>query len=349
MSSWKHNLQIKKCEEWVQKFHQNETAFWDIKVLFIGGPNGGPYLIINQGIIEDLKGLVREIITATPTENIINLTVQTHPDLVLVLLGDQTPYEQILAIRNMGIKTAVWLTDDPYYTDVTTLYAQYYDFIFTNELSCVSLYQTLGCPQVHYLPFAANTNIFYPNHVDTTYLRDICFIGTAWNNRISFFDSVAKYLANMNIIIIGPLWNKLMNYSLLSNKIIPTGIPCTTTANYFNGAKIVINLHRSHDDETLFKKNTRNLDAYSINPRTFEISACGAFQLTDVRQDLNSYYTPGYDIATYASPNEFIEKIIYYLQHEDERYEIAFRGFQKTMREHTFRTRMVKMLKIIFG
>lgn len=349
MSSWKHNLHIRRCQESVQHLSQNETAFWDIKLLFIGGPLGGPYPIINQGIVEGLKGLVRQVITATPDANIINLTVQTQPDLVLVLLGDQTPCGQIQAIRKMGIKTAVWFTDDPYYTDVTTQYAQYYDFIFTNELSCVSLYKMFGCKQVHYLPFAANTNIFYPNYVDTTYARDICFIGTAWNNRISFFDSIAKYLSNMNIIIIGPLWNKLSHYSLLSNKIVPTGIASTAVANFFNGAKIVINLHRSHDDKTLFKKNTRNLNAYSINPRTFEISACGAFQLTDLRQDLSSYYTPGYEIVTYTSPNELIEKIHYYLQHEDERYEIALRGFQKTMREHTFRKRMLKMLKTIFG
>ncbi|EIJ79768.1 glycosyltransferase [Bacillus methanolicus] len=69
--------------------------------------------------------------------------------------------------------------------------------------------------------------------------------------------------------------------------------------------------------------NSQNVNAFSVKLRTFEISACGAFQLTDVREGLRSFYTPGVDIATFDSPNDLFEKIDYYLTHEVERSAIA--------------------------
>ncbi|MGM0882785.1 MAG: glycosyltransferase family protein [Bacillota bacterium] len=57
----------------------------------------------------------------------------------------------------------------------------------------------------------------------------------------------------------------------------------------------------------------------------FEIAACGTLQLTDIRADLDRFYTPGEEIVTYASPQEMIEKNEYYLHHEHERQTIALR------------------------
>ena len=119
------------------------------------------------------------------------------------------------------------------------------------------------------------------------------------------------------------------------------------TAATYNGAKIVINMHRAHDDAT-FNSNSGQLTAVSPNPRTFEISACGTLQLTDIRDDLGSFYTPGVDIVTYSSPVEMVEKIEYYLNHEEERQEIALRGMYRTMKEHTYAHRLTMLLSQLF-
>lgn len=323
----------------------------DVKVLYVrsGSEYMAAYQLISTGITDCLGKLVKEAIAVNPSESVKDLALRTRPDLVLVLLGDRFEGKVVEAIRESGIKTAVWLTDDPYYTDETVKYASHYDFVFTNESSTVSLYRNLGCRSVHYLPMAANSSVFYPRRVDGKYLSDICFIATAWNNRIAFIDRIAMFLKNKNVKIIGPLWDQLKNYSILSDKIYPTGISAEETAKYFCGAKIVINLHRSHDDQTLFSKNSRNLEAYSLNPRTFEISACGSFQLTDVREDLESLYTPGRDIETFSSTQEFVGKINYYLRNERKRREIALQGLKTALQEHTYHYRLMKLLNIVFN
>ncbi|PGZ93589.1 spore maturation protein cgeB, partial [Bacillus pseudomycoides] len=233
-------------------------------------------------------------------------------------------------------------------TDLTQVIAPHYDFVFTLEKNCLSFYKSLGCQKVYYLPLAADPDIFHPKSVDAKYQTDILFIGVAFSNRLRFFDTIADYLSRKNVLFLGLDWHKLKNYHLLKQKIGKNAwtLP-EETANYYNGAKIVINMHRPIHDPTI-NRNKIKLPALSLNPRTFEISACGAFQLTDIRPELENFYSPGYDIATYTTPNELMHKIDYYLSHEDERKIIATRGLNKTQTNHTFSHRISQLLNIIF-
>jgi hypothetical protein len=121
----------------------------------------------------------------------------------------------------------------------------------------------------------------------------------------------------------------------------------TETARHYFGSKIVINIHRSANDDS-WNSNRRRIPALSVNPRTFEIAACGAFQLTDVRNDLSTMYRPGEEIVVYHSPHDFIEKMNHYLTHERERRDIALRGLRRTLLEHTYTQRLRTLFKIIY-
>ena len=149
--------------------------FQDKKILYIYPVHGGTYKVISQGITESLKELVSEVFTASAKQDVAKNAAQIMPDLVLVILGDSIPIEQVKTICSMGSKTAVWFTDDLYVTDMTKNIAPYYHYVFTQELSCVSYYQSIGCPQVHYLPLVVNTKVFNPNsEADSLQHVDVC-------------------------------------------------------------------------------------------------------------------------------------------------------------------------------
>jgi spore maturation protein CgeB len=344
----KNQIQGKMKGVQAVKTDPKDNRFIDKRILYIAPIHGGTYIVISQGIVDGLRSLVREVYTAKADQNVVSYAAEIKPDLVLVLLGDTFPIDQVNAIRAMGIKTAVWFTDDPYYSDVTITIAPFYDFVFTQELSCLSLYPLVGCRQVHYLPLAANTRVFHYQGMDRSLNIDVCFLGTAWNSRIDLFDQIAPYLSSIKTLIVGPGWNRLQNYHLLKDKIYLDVLTPEQSALLMNQAKIVMNNHRPFDDNTLFSKNSRRLLAHSINPRTFEICACGAFQLTDVRSELDRYFVRGKQIETYDSPLELIEKIDYYLSHADERNEIALRGHNQTLQEHTYPTRLKELLEVVF-
>lgn len=347
---WQQGYFDGQCEAVLRKTLEDEHAgiLMNLKLVYVTAGIGVPYPALDQAIIDGLNGLVSELVVVNPSDDIAVMVDTIQPDLVLALNGIVLPAEQVKAIREKGFKTAIWFTDDPYYTDWTISIAPHYEYVFTLELNCLAFYRDLGCRHVHYLPFGLDPTIFRPKRVDTSYHTDICFIGTAYWNRVALIDRMASYLSKKNVLILGWWWDRLQNYSLLSTKIrLGEWMSAEETANYYNGAKIVINLHRSTDDDSI-NRNGLKLPALSVNPRTFEIAGCGTLQLSDERQDMSNYFTPGVEISTYTSSEDLISKLDYYLNNEEARREIALKGLQRTLQHHTYRKRLIQMLTVIF-
>jgi spore maturation protein CgeB len=190
--------------------------------------------------------------------------------------------------------------------------------------------------------------MYRPKAVPMSNRRDVCFVGSGYWNRVHFFDSITAFLIKRNVCISGQWWERMQNYIKLKPMIrLNHWMGSEETADFYNGTKIVINLHRTYDDAT-FNNNSRLIHAVSPNPRTFEISGCGVLQLTDIRADLTRFYTPGQEIATYGSAEELMDKIDYYLNHDEERRELAIRGLNRSMREHTFTNRLTKLFNTVF-
>ncbi|XEC93415.1 glycosyltransferase [Paenibacillus tarimensis] len=333
-----------RCEAVLSKEMRPEQILWEKKVLFVKA-DGQPYSSIDEGISEGLSRLVRTVLIIRPGEDAASVAERERPDLVLVLDagGRPFPVDQADRMRAAGLKTAVWFPDDPYHSDSTLSIAAHYDYVFTQELSCVPHYRKTGCPNVSYLPFAVNPKFTFPRRAGTSYQYDICFIGSAFWNRVAAFDEISEYLKGRSVFINGFWWERLRNYRILGDKINRYWLSPEETYRYYSNAKIVINLHRSPGNE-VHNSNRRNIPAVSVNPRLFEISACGTLQLTDVRSELASFYAPGSDLDVFSSTKELIHKLDYYLNHEEERRQIAFNGLVRTVREHTYRRRLQKLL-----
>ncbi|MFE0558218.1 DUF3880 domain-containing protein [Paenibacillus sp. NPDC058910] len=332
----------------IQSLPKEEEPIRDLRILYVTTGIGVPYPALDQAVTEALKVLVRSLSVANPSDDIVLSAKKFQPDLVLALNGVVLEADTLKQLRDSGFKTAIWFTDDPYYTDWTVSIAPRYDYIFTLESNCVSFYRDLGCEHVYHLPFAVNPNVFYPKHVPTSYQTDICFIGTAYWNRVELMDHLAPILKNKKVVISGWWWDRMQHYAQLSDKIkLGDWMTSEDTATYYNGAKIVINQHRSSDDDTI-NANSRKVQALSVNPRTFEISGCGTLQLSDIRHDMSQLYSPGSEIETYGSYGELMDKIDYYLRHEEERQRIALNGLMRTRKDHTYHKRLGLMLRTIF-
>ncbi|WP_054956215.1 glycosyltransferase family protein [Paenibacillus dakarensis] len=332
----------------LRKLPQDKAPVRNLHVLYVTAGIGVPYPALDQAIIDALKDIVRKLTVANPSEDVVALAKKAQPDLVLVLNGVVVEADTVRKLRQSRFLTAVWFTDDPYYTDWTVSIAPRYDYIFTLESSCLSFYKKLGCEHVYHLPFASNPAVFRPKYVPGPYRSDICFIGTAYWNRVDLIDRLAPYLKDKKVVISGWWWDRLQSYSLLSDKIrLGDWLTPEETASYYNGAKIVINLHRDAEDDTI-NANGPKIPAFSVNPRTFEIAGCATLQLTDVRPDLDQVYSTRSEIETYSTPEELIEKMEYYLQHEEERMKMAFNSLLKTRTNHTYHKRLSSMLDMIF-
>lgn len=326
-----------------------EIPFRAIHVLYVSTGKGYPYPPLDEGMTETLRSMVSRLTTVNPKDPIAAIAAQDRPDLVIVLDGMEFPVEQVIELRANGIPTAIWLTDDPYYTDIMTNVVKHYDYVFTLEMNSVAYYESIGCARVYYLPFGMYPGHYMPRITSKGKMNEVCFIGSAYWNRVQFFAPIFPAFMSYDSRISGIWWDRIPRYERYEHKIsLGSWMSPQETADTYNQYKIVINMHRSPDDNTV-NSNSALIAAASPNPRTFEISGCATLQLTDVRSDLPRFYTPGVEIETYHSPEEMLQKISYYLKHEEERREIALRGLARTLREHTYAHRLNQMLTITTG
>ena len=94
-----------------------------------------------------------------------------------------------------------------------------------------------------------------------------------------------------------------------------------------------------------------NMTAKSIKSalplRIWDILACGGFVLTNYQREIPEYFEAGKDLETYSSEKELLEKCRYYLEHEEERMQIAQNGYQKAAKFHSLEQRIGEMFHIL--
>ena len=69
--------------------------------------------------------------------------------------------------------------------------------------------------------------------------------------------------------------------------------------------------------------------------------------ITDWKKNLSDLFEIDKEIVTYKTPEECIENVRYYSLHEDERKQIAAAGQRRTLTEHTFKSRVNEMVKVM--
>lgn len=69
--------------------------------------------------------------------------------------------------------------------------------------------------------------------------------------------------------------------------------------------------------------------------------------LTSNADNLTDYYVEGKEIVIYKDIDDLIDKICYYLIHEEERGNIAKAGYERTIHEYTYEKRFNEIFKSV--
>jgi spore maturation protein CgeB len=288
---------------------------------------GGRY----SNMIERLSDFLSEAVLARCTES--------RPDLVLALAQAPLAPWCVKEIRSLGISTAFWFVEDFRMMEYWRNTAPLYDHFFTIQRGeFFEELQSAGVRNFAYLPPAADPAMHRPLKLSVDergyYGSDVSFVGAGYYNRRHFF----KGLVDMDFKIWGSDWD---NEPALAQFIQRDGRRITPeeTVSIFNASRININLHSS-----TYHKGVNPFGDF-VNPRTFEIASCGAFQIVDRRAELPALFREDEEIVCFDSIEELRDKIHYYLDNPDERMSIAARSRMRVLRDHTYETRMRQMLE----
>jgi hypothetical protein len=102
-----------------------------------------------------------------------------------------------------------------------------------------------------------------------------------------------------------------------------------------------------HSADIVLNHHIDLAQSYANNMRLYETTGVGSLLVTDWKENLADLFEPGREVVAYRNPDECAEMIAYYLEHEDERKQIAQAGQQRTMRAHTYYHRMQELIGIL--
>ena len=265
-----------------------------------------------------------------------------NPDLILALAQAPLTPESISTLKKLNIPIAFWFVEDfrtlKYWRDV----APFYDYFFTLQRGeFIGELLSIGAKNSYYLPQGCLPSVHKEINLSRDdidqYSADISFMGAGYYNRVQSFPR----LLNHDFKIWGTEWAlESLVGSRVQNK--NKRIDSFDIVKIYNAGKINLNLHSSTSHEGV------NPVGDFVNPRTFEIAACGGFQLVDERSELADLMAPGIEVATFDSIDDLGKKVNYYLKYEDEARSIAARGKKKVLKEHTIQHRMHEMLTHVF-
>lgn len=81
--------------------------------------------------------------------------------------------------------------------------------------------------------------------------------------------------------------------------------------------------------------------------RALDVMGAGGFLLSNYQPELAEQFEDGKELALYSSAEELLDKVHYYLSHEEERCEIAYQGFLKVQRLFSYEVQVSKILELV--
>ncbi len=315
---------------------QQRTFGYDLSPFFKGFNQAGSLFknlgrkaVVETRYLEMLSDLVLEGINERPI------------DIMICLAQAPLTPKVLEEVRKRGIITVMWFVEDCYRFQTWKHLAPYFDYWFVIQKEAVRMIEAAGAPRVIYLPLACDPNIHRPLLLSPKekekYGSDISFLGAGYNNRTNMFAT----LVNRDFKIWGTEWPTGMPFS----KLVQDAGRRLEPEEYikvFNASKINLNLHSSAERDGVEPNGD------FVNPRTFELAACGAFQLADERTLMPELFQIGKEMAVFHDRQEMIEQIDYYLARPQERMEIVQASRKRVLAEHTYGQRVKDMLEYIY-
>ena len=260
------------------------------------------------------------------------------PDLVLALSQAPLSLAVLEQFRRKKVLTAMWFVENFRHLTYWQQVAMGYDFWFVMQKeSCIEAIKKAGARHVAYLPLAADPSIHKPitltSQDKAEFGSDVSFLGAGYYNRRLLLQSLLQHEWSFK------LWgNEWENSGSLGVVLQRNGerIDTQTAVKVFNATKVNINLHSFTD--VGFDPN-----GDGVNPRTFELSACGAFQLVDQRSLLSEHFD-GSMVGILRHPDNLVPAVRQYLNEPDARSAMAENARQHVLHHHTYVHRMRTLL-----
>ena len=314
-----------------------------VRGIDVSGFNDG-FMLLEQFVKNEARhGVMRGQYVELVSQVLLESFQEKPVDILICMAQAPISAKALTELRSRGVITVLWFVEDYLRFTYWREMAKYYDFVFTIQKGeCIEKIKAAGAGEVHYLPTACDPFFHVPVELSKEdkerWGSPISFVGAGYHNRVQTFATMANYPFK----IWGSEWPNGKPFDRLvqeeSRRINPEEY-----IKIFNATDVNLNLHSSSERDGVDPSGD------FVNPRTFELAACGAFQLCDERQLLPELMEVGKEIITFSSREEMIAKMEHYLAHPEERKQVCERARARVIKDHSYERRLEQMLSTIYA
>jgi spore maturation protein CgeB len=305
------------------------------------------YKVLQYDFIKILKEMGKEKMN----QDLLSIVTDELPDLVLFVPQTNEFIPDIIDEINNHTITLAYLYDDMWRIEYSRFWAKHFRFITTSDINGLSKFKDNGITNVIYSPFACNTDIYCKR--DLPKLYDVSFIGGFHPNRSWFIKHLTD--AGLKVNVWGRGWaGDAVEYQKMIDIFNQSRINLNLSNCVSWDFRYIASLHRPFSTtlrvwnsawQTYNGKENKTIE--QVKARHFEISACGGFQLSYYVEGLEHLFKIGDEISVFLTPEDFVEKVKFYLKHEGKREEIAQNGYNRTILDHTMESRLLKLIEVL--
>ena len=192
-------------------------------------------------------------------------------------------------------------------------------------------YDSVGI-RYRYLPFASDPNVMRPlSGLSPVY--DIVFVGSLTHKfgRHRYVEALLPAVKDRRCLFIGDGWGRY-------------GMPTQLVAwgdflnVIYNLGRVCLTIHL--DDE----KQGLKAGGLNVNPRLFDYAMAGCFQVSDNPEAVYLHFSPD-EVVAVEGVDEWVDRIVYYLDHIEETQSFRVSARQRALKEHTWTHRAAEFVE----
>ncbi len=249
-------------------------------------------------------------------------------DAVVIVSGILLHPDVVVLLRRAGLRCYVLFTESPYDHEHELRVAAMSDGGWTHERAVLGEFQKVN-PLIEYLPHA-----WHPGRhgvkprVPDAPAHDVVMVGAGFPERITFLNGIDW--AGIDLGLYG-IWKGFGLKEQVAKCVQSGPIENETAQALYRNAKVGLNLYR----------RTR-AKAESLNPRAYELAACGLFYISEYREESAERF--GGLVPTFTTPKEAEAMIRLALSADEERAAVSV-ALPDVVAEDSWTDRAVQVLE----
>jgi hypothetical protein len=305
--------------DWSVYEHTVPLIIRRVKFRFVGGLPLG-YRQFNRDILAAARDLGPEIVLITGSTPVIASTLQElkgRNGAVVVNYATDDPFN--------GLARAGWgATNIPLY-----------DLYACTKRAIMDDVRAAGCRHVAFVPFGYEPSLHFLDEFGSAeesegFSSDVVFVGGADRDRHPYFEALVRGIPDLRLHLYGLYWDR--------NR---------TLARYARGLALGRDFRLALGGTKIAPCLVRRANRDGHVMRSFEVPACGAFMLAERTAEHQEFFREGEEAAYFGSPAELVDKVGYYLKHDEERQRMAEAAYRKvTGGKHTYFDRLLQILEL---